>query len=341
MGESRACSLASSGTGNRFSEIIGTGSCVPEKVITNFDLEKMVDTSDEWIRQRTGIVERHIVDDDMATSDLAIEASLSAIEKSGIKPKDIDAIITATFTSDNPLPTAACQVQAAIGTDYVPAFDLAAACSGFVYALDVADSFIKTGKYDTVLVIAAETLSTLTNWTDRSTCVLFGDAAGAAIVQVTDEEKGILASYLGADGSQGDLIKIPAGGSRCPPSQKTVAKDLYTIKMQGREVFKLGVKLMPEAAQKALERAGLSTDDVDLLIPHQANIRIINVVGERLGIPREKIYINIDKYGNTSGSTVILAMDEALREGRINAEDIVLLTTFGGGVTWSGAVIRF
>lgn len=326
---------------NRFSKIIGTGSYIPEKVITNFDLEKMVDTSDAWIRQRTGIIERHIIDHGMATSDLAIEASLRAIKKSEIKPKDIDAIITGTFTPDNPLPATACQIQAAIGARAVPAFDVAAACSGFVYALDIADSFIKLRKWDSVLVIAAESLSTVVDWTDRGTCVLFGDAAGAAVVQGTDEEKGVLASYLGADGSYGELIEIPAGGSRCPPSQKTVAKDMYTMKMQGREVFKLGVTYMPEAAKKALDRAGLSIDDVDLFIPHQANIRIIEAVGERLGISREKIYVNIDKYGNTSGATVIVAMDEALDEERIKPGDIVLLATFGGGLTWSGAVIKF
>jgi len=325
----------------KFSKIVGTGSCIPDKVISNFDLEKMVDTSDAWIRQRTGIIERHVIQDGMATSDLAIEASLKAIKKSGISPKEIDAIIMGTFTPDNLLPATACQIQAAIGAKEVPAFDLAAACSGFIYALDIADSFIKIGKWNTVLIIAAETLSTVTDWTDRSTCVLFGDAAGAAVVQATDEEKGVLSSYIMADGSYADLINIPAGGSRLPTSQKKVPREMYTIQMQGREVFKLGVTLMPEAGKKALDLAGLTVDDVDLFIPHQANIRIIEAVGERIGIPREKIYVNVDKYGNTSAATVIVAMDEALEKGLIKPDDIVLLATFGGGITWAGSVIKF
>lgn len=246
------------------------------------------------------------------------------------------------MTSDTLFPSTACYVQRGLGAKKAYAFDLAAACAGFVYGLDLADGLIKSGRYDTILVIGGEVLSRIVDWTDRNTCVLFGDAAGAAILQATDEEKGILASYCGSDGdySDTDLLGVPAGGSRMPATCETVNQKLHTIKMRGREVFKLGVRIMPEAALKALTLAGITIDEVDLFIPHQANIRIIEAVGDRMGIPREKVYINVDRYGNTSAATTIVALDEAIREGRVNSGDMILMVTFGAGLTWGSTLIK-
>jgi 3-oxoacyl-[acyl-carrier-protein] synthase-3 len=329
---------------NRFSAIVGTGSYVPEKVLTNFDLEKMVDTSDEWIQRRTGIIERRIADENMAASDLGIQASKKAIKDAGIDPLEIDLIIAATITPDMFFPSTACFIQRGIGTKNAGAFDLSATCSGFCYGLAVADGLVKSGIHKTVLVVATDILSKVTDWTDRTTCVLFGDAAGAAIIQPTDEEKGILASYLGADGENGaaniELLSLPAGGSRYPSSHKTVDKRMHYIRMNGQEVFKLGVRIMYEAAKEVLRRAELTIDDVDLFIPHQANIRIMEAVSERLGISSEKVCVNVHKYGNTSATTVIVALDEAIREGRVGPGDIILFSTFGGGLTWGGTVIK-
>jgi 3-oxoacyl-[acyl-carrier-protein] synthase-3 len=327
---------------SKFSAIISTGSYVPEKVLTNFDLEKMVNTSDEWIRQRTGISERRIAEESMASSDLGIQASKRAIKDAGIDPLEINLIIAATITPDMFFPSTACFIQRGIGAHNAGAFDLSATCSGFCYGLAVADGLVRAGIHETVLVVATDVLSKITDWTDRATCVLFGDAAGAAIIQPTDEEKGILASYLGANGNgaEVELLSIPAGGSRYPASHETVDKQMHYIRMNGQEVFKLGVRMMYESAKEVLKRAGLTIDDVDLFIPHQANIRIMEAVGERLKIPSEKIYVNIHKYGNTSATTVIVALDEAIREGRVGSGDIVLFSTFGGGLTWGGTVIK-
>ena len=326
----------------RYAAIIGTGSYVPDKILTNFALEKMVNTSDEWIRQRTGIVERRIADEDMATSDLGIRAARQAIKMAEIDPLDIDMIIVGTATPDTLFPSTACYVQKGIGAKKAVAFDLSAACAGFIYGLDLADGMIKSGRYDTILVIGGEIFNKILDWTDRGTCVLFGDGAGAAILQGTDEPKGILSSYIGSDGDYSDvnLLGMPAGGSRMPPSHETIDQKLHTIKMRGREVFKLGVRIMPEAAQHALNLAGLTVDDIDLLIPHQANMRIIEAVGDRLGIPREKVFVNVDKYGNTSAATTIIALDEAIREERAKPGDLVLMVTFGAGLTWGSTVIR-
>ncbi len=326
----------------RYAAIIGTGSYVPDKILTNFALEKMVNTSDEWIRQRTGIVERRIADEDMATSDLGIRATRQAIKMAEIDPLDIDMIIVGTVTPDALFPSTACYVQKGIGAKKAVAFDLSAACAGFIYGLDLADGMIKSGRYDTILVIGGEIFNKILDWTDRGTCVLFGDGAGAAILQGTDEPKGILSSYIGSDGDYSDvnLLGMPAGGSRMPPSHETIDQKLHTIKMRGREVFKLGVRIMPEAAQHALNLAGLTVDDIDLLIPHQANMRIIEAVGDRLGIPREKVFVNVDKYGNTSAATTIIALDEAIREERAKPGDLVLMVTFGAGLTWGSTVIR-
>lgn len=326
----------------RYATITGTGAYLPEKVITNADLESMVDTSDEWIRQRTGIVERRIADDDTATSDLSIRAARRAIEHAQIDPVDIEMILVATVTPDTFFPSTACYVQKGIGAKNASAMDVSAACAGFLYGLDLADGLIKSGRYDTILVVGGEVFNNIINWKDRSTCVLFGDGAGAAVVQATEEPKGILASYIGSDGDYADinLLGIPAGGSRMPLTPEGIERKLDKIQMNGREVFKLGVRLMPEAAQRVLRKANVSVEDIDLLIPHQANLRIIEAVGDRLGVPREKVYINVDKYGNTSAATVIIALDEAIREGCAKPGDLILLVTFGAGVTWGSTLLQ-
>ncbi|CAI8029282.1 3-oxoacyl-[acyl-carrier-protein] synthase 3 [Geodia barretti] len=293
----------------------------------------MVDTSDEWIRQRTGISERRIAEDDVATSDLCIHAARWAIKNAHIDPLDIEMILVATVTPDRFFPSTACYVQKGIGAKNAAAMDISAACAGFLYGLDLADGLIRSGRYNTILVVGGEIFNKIVDWNDRNTCVLFGDGAGAAVVQATDESKGILASYIGSDGDYADvdLLGIPA---------EAIDQKLDKIQMNGREVFKLGVRLMPEAAQRVLRQANVSVEDIDLLIPHQANLRIIEAVGDRLGMPREKVYINVDKYGNTSAATVIIALDEAIREGRAKPGDLLLLVTFGAGLTWGSTLLR-
>lgn len=326
----------------RNAAITGTGAYLPENVLTNFDLEKMVDTSDEWIRQRTGIVERRIADDDIATSDLSVQASRLAIKKAQIDPLDIEMILVATVTPDTFFPSTACYVQKGIGAKNASAMDISAACAGFLYGLDLANGLIISGQYDTILVVGGEIFNNIVDWKDRNTCVLFGDGAGAAIVQATDEPKGIISSYIGSDGDYADidLLGIPAGGSRMPVTAEALDQNLNKIQMNGREVFKLGVRLMPEAAERALKKADISVDEIDLLIPHQANLRIIEAVGQRLGVPREKVYVNVDKYGNTSAATVIIALDEAIQQGRAKPDDLILLVTFGAGLTWGSTLLR-
>ena len=326
----------------RNAAITGTGAYLPENVLTNFDLEKMVDTSDEWIRQRTGIVERRIAEDDIATSDLSVNASRLAIKKAQIDPLDIEMILVATVTPDSFFPSTACYVQKGIGAKNSSAMDISAACAGFLYGLDIANGLIISGQYDTILVVGGEVFNNIVDWNDRNTCVLFGDGAGAAIVQATDEPRGIISSYIGSDGDYADidLLGIPAGGSRMPVTPEALDQNLNKIQMNGREVFKLGVRLMPEAAERALKKADVNVDDIDLLIPHQANLRIIEAVGQRLGVPREKVYVNVDKYGNTSAATVIIALDEAIQEGRAKPEDLILLVTFGAGLTWGSTLLR-
>lgn len=326
----------------RNAAITGTGAYLPENVLTNFDLEKMVDTSDEWIRQRTGIVERRIADDDIATSDLSVRASRLAIKKAQIDPLDIEMILVATVTPDTFFPSTACYVQKGIGAKNASAMDISAACAGFLYGLDLANGLIISGQYDTILVVGGEIFNNIVDWKDRNTCVLFGDGAGAAIVQATDEPKGIISSYIGSDGDYADidLLGIPAGGSRMPVTAEALDQNLNKIQMNGREVFKLGVRLMPEAAERALKKADVNVDEIDLLIPHQANLRIIEAVGQRLGVPREKVYVNVDKYGNTSAATVIIALDEAIQQGRAKPDDLILLVTFGAGLTWGSTLLR-
>jgi 3-oxoacyl-[acyl-carrier-protein] synthase-3 len=326
----------------RYAAITGTGAYLPETVLTNFDLEKMVDTSDEWIRQRTGIVERRIAEDDVATSDLSVQAAQIAIKRAQIDPIDIEMILVATVTPDTFFPSTGCYVQKGIGAKNASAMDISAACSGFLYGLDLANGLIISGQYDTILVIGGEVFNNIVDWNDRNTCVLFGDGAGAAVVQATEDPKGILASYIGSDGDYAniDLLGIPAGGSRMPVTSEAIDQKLDKIQMNGREVFKLGVRLMPEAAHRVLSKANFSVEDVDLLIPHQANLRIIEAVGDRLGVPREKVYINVDKYGNTSAATVIIALDEAIQDGRAKPGDLILLVTFGAGLTWGSTLLR-
>jgi len=321
--------------------IVGVGSFLPPRILTNADLEKMVDTSNEWIITRTGIKERRIVEGDVATSDLAAAAAQKAIEAARLNPLDIDLIIVATATPDMLFPSTACVVQDKIKAVNAAAMDIGAACSGFIYGLSVAQGYIVSGMYKNVLVIGAETLSKITDWQDRNTCVLLGDGAGAAVLQPVPEGKGILSIYLGADGSASDLLKLPAGGSRLPASHETVDKRMHYLKMSGNQLFKIAVKLMAESAQRALAQCGLTCEDVACLIPHQANIRIINAAAKRLNLPQERIFLNIEKYGNISAASTIIGLDDALRQKKIKSGDIIVLVAFGGGLTWGGCVIRW
>ncbi|MCL2389364.1 MAG: ketoacyl-ACP synthase III [Elusimicrobia bacterium] len=321
-------------------KILSTGSYFPEKVLTNADLAKIVDTSDEWIITRTGIKERRVAAQNQATSDLALEASKDALKKAGLSPQDIELIIVATVTPDMMFPSTACMLQTKLGASKAAAFDLLAACTGFIYALSTAKAFIESGMYKNVLLVGAETLTKITDWTDRNTCVLFGDGAGAMVLAAAEGESAVLSTYLGADGSYADLLNLPAGGSLTPASAETVNNKMHTIKMQGKEVFKVAVTKMFEAAEIGLERAGLKPDDVALFIPHQANMRIIEAVAKKLNMPLERIGINLQKTGNVSAATTITALDEAIKTGRLKTGDIVELIAFGGGFTWGSAVIK-
>lgn len=326
---------------DRYVGIIGMGTYVPEKIVTNKDLESIVETSDEWIVSRTGIKERRIVTSDLATSDLASRAAKKALEDAGVAAEEIDLIIVATATPDMFFPSTACLVQANIKAINAAAFDLVAGCSGFVYGLVTGSQFIKAGLYKKVLVIGAETLSKILDWTDRNTCVLFGDGAGAAVLAETETGYGILGTQLGADGSGGDLLKLPAGGSRNPVTEETVSQRMHFVHMNGNEVFKFAVKVMGEAAMKALENAGLSASDVDCLIPHQANIRIIQSAAKRLKLPMDKVMVNVDKYGNTSAASIPIALEEAVHGGKVKRGDNIVLVGFGAGLTWASAVIKW
>jgi 3-oxoacyl-[acyl-carrier-protein] synthase-3 len=324
------------------SRIAGMGAYLPSKTLTNFDLEKMVDTTDEWIRTRTGIRERRIVENGSATSDLALEAGREAIRSAGLKPADIDLVIVATITPDMSFPSTACIVQNKIGAHRAAAFDLAAACSGFPYALSVADGMIRSATYRHILVIGAEVLSPFINWSDRSTCILFGDGAGAAVVsESSSKTRGLLASYLGSDGSAAEILKIPAGGSAMPPTQKTVADRMHTVKMSGSELFKIAVRTMGDAVLEVCRRAGWRPEEIDCLIPHQANLRIIQAVAERLDMPMDKIYLNLEKYGNMSAASTAVALYEAVKTGSVRVGSNVVLVAFGGGLTWAACAIKW
>ncbi|MCM8901841.1 ketoacyl-ACP synthase III [Caldicoprobacter algeriensis] len=321
--------------------IIATGSYVPEKVITNHDLEKIVDTSDEWIVTRTGIRERRIADKDTATSDLATIAAQRALERAHLTAQDIDMIIVATVTPDMHFPSTACLVQKNIGAVNASAFDLEAACSGFLYGIVVANQFIATGLYRNVMVIGAECLSKFINWKDRNTCVLFGDGAGAVIVSRVEEGYGFLSQILGADGTGASLLTLEAGGSRRPASFETVEKQLHYIHMEGSEVFKFAVRIMASMAEEAVKRAGLTKEEVDFLIPHQANIRIIEAARKRLELPEDKVYVNLDRYGNMSAASIPVALDEAVRLGLVKKGDNIVMVGFGGGLTWAACAMRW
>jgi 3-oxoacyl-[acyl-carrier-protein] synthase III len=317
------------------------GSCVPPKVLTNADLERMVDTSDEWILTRTGISERRIADETIAASDLCIPAARLALDRAGVKAGEVDAIVVATVTGDMAFPSTSCIVQAALGATRAFCFDVSAGCSGFIYATQVGRSLIASGSAETVLVIGVEILTKITDWTDRNTCVLFGDAAGAAVLRPADGEHRIIALRLGADGTNGSLIEQPGGGSREPASHEVIDKKRQFIRMKGNEVFRLGVRTMEEVARATLEEAGVTSDQLALFIPHQANMRIIDATAKRLGLPDEKVFCNLRKYGNTSAASVPLALDEALAEGRVKEGDLVLLVVFGAGLTWGGCLLRW
>jgi len=319
--------------------ILGTGMYVPERILTNQDLENMVETTDEWIVTRTGIRERRLASPEQATSDLALFAAEEALRNAGLTAEDVDLIIVATITPDMAFPSTACVLQERLGAKRAAAFDLSAACSGFIYALANATGLIATGMYKHVLVVGAECLSKITDYKDRNTCILFGDGAGAVVLGPVPEGRGFRSFVLGADGSGGELLNLYAGGSRCPLSQEALDQRLHYIRMAGKEVFKFAVKVMGSAAEEALRKANLDKSDVDLLIPHQANIRIIQSALERLELPEEKCMINLHKYGNVSAGSIPIALAEAVRENRIKEGDCVVFVGFGGGLTWGASVL--
>jgi len=321
----------------------GISMAVPEKILTNADMEKIVDTSDEWIRTRTGMVERRISDKETPSSELAFRAVEKIFKKGKIKPKDIELIIVATVTPDYIFPSTACILQKKMGIHPIPAFDISAGCSGFIYSVTIAKQFIENGIYKTALVVGVEELTKITNWTDRGTCVLFGDGAGAAIL--TRANKGeiseIIDTYISSEGKYGDLLNMPAGGSKMPASQETVKKNLHTVFMNGNKIFKIAVKSMGDSATIILERNGLSGDDLNWLITHQANLRIIDATARRLKLSPQKVIVNIEKYGNTSAASIPIAFAEAVEDGRIRRGDLVLLDAFGAGLTWGSVLLRY
>ena len=325
----------------RGSTIAGIGHYVPERVLTNAELERLIDTTDERIVTRTGIRERRIAADDQASSDLGLEAAREAMADAGVRAEDLDLIIVGTATPDMLFPATACVLQDRLGAKRAGAFDLSAACSSWVYGVAVAHGYVSSGLAETVLVVGAETLSKITNWKDRSTCVLFGDSAGAVVVRPSEPGQGFLSFYLGADGGGAALISQPAGGSRLPASYETVERAQHTLHMNGREVYKFAVRIIPRAIEEAVSRAGLTLADVDLFIPHQANIRIIDAAAKRLGQPREKFFVNVERYGNTSSASVPVALYEAVRAGLIHRGDLAVLVAFGGGLTWGSTALRW
>ncbi len=321
--------------------LAGLGTYSPPKVLTNADFERMLDTSDTWIRERTGIRERHIASPEETIAFMAREASAKALAEAGLAGTDLDTIIVSTATPDRPLPSAACDLQALLGASNAAAFDIGAACSGWLYALTVAESMIAAGASRRILVVGAEKLSAIADYTDRSTCVLFGDGAGAAVVTASDGTRGILAAHLRSDGTLAELLYRPGGGSVEPPSEQMIKNRSYFIRMAGREVFKSAVRSMADAADRVLEQAGLTSDQVDLLIPHQANIRIIEATAEHAHIPPERLFVNVDRFGNTSSASVPLALDEARQSGRLQPGMVVLLVAFGAGFTWGAILLRW
>jgi 3-oxoacyl-[acyl-carrier-protein] synthase-3 len=327
--------------GKRTVSIIGTGSYLPERVLSNADLEKSVETTDEWIVSRTGIRERRIAAEGESTSDLAAKAALSAMENAGITADQIDLILVATITPDMFFPSTACFVQHKIGAKNAACFDVSAACAGFLYAIEIAQQFITSHTYDTILVVGAEKLSSIVDWTDRNTCVLFGDGAGAAILRHRGGGHGVVSTFMGSDGSLSDILHIPGGGSRLPITRDNADQRLNCIKMNGKETYKYAVTSMLDAAQRALADANLSPEDLACIIPHQANLRIIEAIAQRMHLPLDRFMVNLDRYGNTSAAAVAIALDEANRTGRMQLGDYVLLVVFGGGLTWASSVIQW
>lgn len=321
--------------------ITGVGSFLPEKVLTNDDLSKMLDTSDEWITKRTGIKERRIVENGVAASDLAVEASLRALDDANVLPSEVDLIITSTITPDCLFPSTSCYIQEKLSAQNAGAFDLLAACAGFVYALSVAKSYVASGAMKTVLVVGAECMSKITDYTDRSTCILFGDGAGAVVVQQGNGRREILTTSLGSDGSQAELLMLPAGGSKLPASRETVESRSHFIKLRGKEVFKQAILNMVDVITKAAAENNMQVGDIDMIIPHQSNIRIIEAAMEKLNLPMEKAYVNIDRYGNTSSASIPIAIDEIEKEKLLKPGDTVFLVAFGGGLTWSSSIIKW
>ncbi len=321
--------------------ITGTGSYLPEKILTNADLEKMVDTSDEWITTRTGISERHIAADNEVTSDMAAIAAKRAIEDAGITAADIDLIIVGTLSPDMPFPNTACFVQSKIGAENAACFDIEAACSGFLFSLQTARAYLTSGMFKTALVIGAEKLSSVTDWQDRGTCILFGDGAGAVVLTANTEKDSIIATHMGSDGNLTHLLNLPGGGSAHPASEQTLKDRMHYMKMTGNEVFKHAVRCMCDSGQKALDMAGLTIDDIDWVIPHQANMRIIKAIANRFNHCIDKFIINLDKVGNMSAASVPVALDEAVKAGKVKKGDKILSIVFGGGFTWGAMVIEF
>lgn len=325
----------------RGAAIIGIGSFAPETVLTNADIEKIVDTTDEWIVTRSGIRERRIADKDVAASDLGTEAAKRALESAGISAEQVGLVVCATISGDMPFPSTACLIQHKLGAANAAAFDIQAGCSGWVYALSAASQFVQTGVHEHVLVVGVDLLSRHTDWTDRSTCVLFGDAAGAAVLGPTEFGNGVIGTYLGSDGGGAESLKIEAGGSRRPTTEQTAKDGLHYIHMEGREVFKFAVRIMGEASIKVLDMCGLTPEDVDLFVPHQANTRIIDAAAERLHLPAEKVFVNVQNYGNTSAASIPLAIDEAYQAGKIKEGDVIVVVGFGAGLTWASGVLKW
>jgi 3-oxoacyl-[acyl-carrier-protein] synthase III len=323
-------------------QIVGTGSYSPAKILTNKDFEKMVDTTDQWIVERTGIRERHIAAPEEATSDLAYQASLKALEMAGVKAEDLDAILVGTVTPDFPFPSTACLVQGRLGNKKAFAADISAACAGSIFALSFADKLVSSGAAKYVLALGAETLTRITDWTDRNTCVLFGDGSGAMLLAPSsDDKRGVQSTHLHSDGSLWSILYQPGGGSRQPVSQKVVDEKLATVKMNGREVYKVAVRALVDCCKEALAANHMSASDVDMVIAHQANKRILDATLDRLGIPPEKCWMNLEKYGNTSSASVPTTLDEANRAGRLHPGDMILMMAIGGGMTWGSAVVRW
>ena len=322
-------------------QIVGTGSYAPERIVSNHDIEKMVETTDRWIVERTGVRERRVAADNEAASDLAVKAAQRALKNASVSEKDIDLILVATSTPDMFFPSTACLVQGRLNARQAVAFDLSAACSGFVFALSVADQYIRNGVFQTILVVGSEVMSRIVNWSDRNTCILFGDGAGAVVLRSCSGQEGILSTHLHSDGRLWELIQVPGGGSRIPPSLEMVTQKKQFIHMRGSETFKVAVRALEEAAQEALKANRVNVSEISLVIPHQANVRIIKAVADRLGMPLSKVVMNLDRYGNTSAASIPMALDEVVQNDKLKRGDLVLMVAFGGGLTWASALIRW